>query len=229
MKLQRWFLELVSPVDLRLPGLRIPDMTRIPLWREIRPRPSGAGRFIKRAAVVSFFCSMACSAFSQNAPSLEGFPLPANPPSAQGGSALSDPSVSPSTAFLFSLEAKFAKATAAGGGSAFVSFFADDAVTLANGKAPVVGRAAIAQGATWTPQQYQLTWTPDGARMSAAGDMGFTWGQYNGHSIDQNGNSIVTTGRYFTVWKKQGDGNWKVELDASNDEPANSGDCCRLP
>jgi uncharacterized protein (TIGR02246 family) len=144
-------------------------------------------------------------------------------------SALTDPSVTPGTAFLFSLEAKFAKATADGGGKAFASFFADDAVTLANGKAPVIGKSAIAEQATWTPQQYQLTWKPEGARMSSTGDMGFTWGHYDGHSVDQNGNSVVTGGRYFTVWKKQADGSWKVELDASNNEPANSGDCCRLP
>ena len=152
---------------------------------------------------------------------------PASP--APSTSALSDPSLSPGTAFLFDLEAKFAKATAAGGGSAFSSFFAEDAVTLANGKAPVVGWPAIRKQATWSPKEYQLTWTPDAARMSSDGDMGFTWGHYDGRSIDANGNPIMTSGRYFTVWKKQSDGSWKVEMDASNEEPANSGDCCRLP
>jgi ketosteroid isomerase-like protein len=142
---------------------------------------------------------------------------------------LTDPSISPGTEFLFSLEAKFAKATAEGGGPAFASFFADDAVTLANGKAPVIGRSAIASQATWSATDYHLSWTPDGARMSSGGDMGFTWGHYQGRSVDANGNAVVTSGRYFTVWKRQSDGVWKVEMDASNEEPANSGDCCRLP
>jgi ketosteroid isomerase-like protein len=156
--------------------------------------------------------------------------LPLSPPSEQApANPLADPSVSPSNSFLYSLEAKFAKATAEGGGKGFSSFFADDAVTLANGEAPVIGRAAIAQHAVWSAKDYQLTWTPQGARMSPGGDMGFTWGHYEGHSKDKNGNPIVTAGRYFTVWKKQPDGEWKVELDASNNEPANSGDCCRLP
>ena len=157
--------------------------------------------------------------------------LALSPPTNQvpPASAFSDPSLSPGVAFLFNLEAKFAKATAEGGGLAFASFFADDAVTLANGKAPTIGLSAIQKDATWSPKKYQLTWTPDGGRMSSDGDMGFTWGQYDGHSTDANGNSIVTSGRYFTVWKKQPDGSWKVELDASNAEPANSGDCCRLP
>jgi ketosteroid isomerase-like protein len=155
--------------------------------------------------------------------------LPFGPSSAEQGSSLSDPSQAPGAAFLFDLEAKFCKATVEGGGSAFASFFADDAVTLANGKAPVIGRSAIAAEAKWSPKEYQLTWKPDGARMSSAGDMGFTWGHYEGRLIDQNGSEIATSGRYFTVWKRQPDGTWKVELDASNVEPAHSGDCCRLP
>ena len=62
--------------------------------------------------------------------------------------------------------------------------------------------------------------------MSASGDMGFTWGQYEGDSKDAEGNPVKKTGRYMTVWKKQPDGSWKVELDASNDGPPE--DCCRL-
>jgi hypothetical protein len=58
------------------------------------------------------------------------------------------------------LEAKFAKATAEGGGKAFATWFAEDGVSLANGQAPVHGREAIAKQATWLPKDYQLTWTP---------------------------------------------------------------------
>jgi ketosteroid isomerase-like protein len=171
--------------------------------------------------IFSAVCLIGSPAFPQ---------LPLGPPAdgAPKADALNDPSLSPGAQFLFGLEAKFAKATAQGGGPAFASFFADDAVTLANGKAAVIGRTAIQDQATWSPKQYQLTWKPDGARMSPGADMGFTWGHYNGHSTDANGNPIVTGGRYFTVWKRQQDGSWKVELDASNEEPANSGDCCRL-
>jgi ketosteroid isomerase-like protein len=147
----------------------------------------------------------------------------------QQPSPLSDPTANPGKAFLFELEAKFAKATLEGGGKAFASFFAPDGVTLANGKAPVVGREAIAAEANWDPKQYQLTWTPQGGQMSPAGDMGFTWGHYEGHSKDRAGNPITTSGRYMTIWKKQPDGTWKVALDSSNDEPLAAGDCCKLP
>ena len=141
---------------------------------------------------------------------------------------LTDPTLSPGTAFLFGLEAKFAQETAAGGGKAFASWFADDGVSLSNGKAAVVGRAAIAAQASWDPKQYQLTWTPQAGQMSPTGDMGFTWGHYEGRSKDRNGNPVNTTGRYMTIWKKMADGSWKVALDSSNDEPAAAGDCCRV-
>lgn len=140
-----------------------------------------------------------------------------------------NPGLTPQQSFLFNLDAKFAKDTANGGGAAFAKWFAPDAVTLSNGKAPVIGQAAIAASANWTPAQYQLTWMPDGARMSPDGDMGFTWGHYEGRSKDRDGTPMVTTGRYMTVWRKQPDGSWKVELDASNDAPPATGDCCKLP
>lgn len=142
---------------------------------------------------------------------------------------LADTTVSPGKAMLFDLEAKFAKATAEGGGKAFSQWFAEDGVTLSNGEAPVHGREAIAKQATWLAKDYQLTWTPTDAILSPAGDMGYTWGHYEGHSRDAQGNAVVTAGRYLTIWRKQADGSWKVALDASNNEPAGADDCCKLP
>ena len=178
-----------------------------------------------RPAVLLCFCLLLVS------PALYAqLPLdPAGSAQAQDQNPLTNPSLSPGIQFLYQLEAKFAADTAQGGGKAFASWFADDAVTLSNGKPPVVGRAAIAAAATWTPQQYQLNWTPEGARLSPGGDMGFTWGHYEGVSKDREGGAVKTTGRYMTVWKKQPDGSWKVALDASNEAPPAEGDCCRLP
>jgi uncharacterized protein (TIGR02246 family) len=142
---------------------------------------------------------------------------------------LADTTMRPGKALLLDLEARFAKATAEGGGKAFATWFAEDGVTLGNGQAPVHGRDAIAKQATWLAKDYQLLWTPTDAVMSPSGDMGYTWGHYESHSRDADGNSKVTSGRYLTIWRKQPDGNWKVALDASSDEPAGAGDCCKLP
>ena len=65
-------------------------------------------------------------------------PLAPKPPENQNGNALTNPGLSPEVEFLYELEVKFAADTAKGGGAAFSSWFAPDAVTLGNGKAPVV-------------------------------------------------------------------------------------------
>lgn len=130
---------------------------------------------------------------------------------------------------LFDLEARFAKDVLERGGTAFADWFAEDGVTLGNGRPPVVGRVAIAKSATWSPHDYQLTWTPTDAQMGPSGDVGYTWGHFEGRSKDAAGNAVTTTGRYITIWRKQADGNWKVVLDAGSNEPVGAGECCKLP
>jgi ketosteroid isomerase-like protein len=139
------------------------------------------------------------------------------------------PTLTPGTAQLIELELKFAEDTVKGGGKAFAAWFADDAVTLSNGKPAVLGRGAIAANAKWDSKDYLLTWTAQGAQMSASNDMGFTWGHYIGKFKDANGKPMENSGRYITVWKKLPDGSWKVALDASADDAPDSGSCCALP
>ena len=142
---------------------------------------------------------------------------------------LSDTTVKPGKVLLFDLEARFAKDVAEHGGAAFAEWFAADAVALNNGAVPLIGKVAIAKSANWSAKDYQLTWTPTDALMGPSDDMGYTWGHYEGNSKDANGNPVTTTGRYMTVWRKQPDGNWKVVLDAGSNEPAEAGDCCKVP
>jgi ketosteroid isomerase-like protein len=144
-------------------------------------------------------------------------------------SPLSQPTLTPGVLLLMELEGRFAQDVAKRGGKAFASWFADDAVTLSNGSPAVLGRGAIAAQAQWDPKTYQLTWVPQGAQMGPSNDMGFTWGHYEGHSVDKNNQPVVTSGRYFTVWKKLPDGTWKVAMDASANEPPTAGECCVLP
>ncbi len=139
------------------------------------------------------------------------------------------PTISPGEIQLLELEAKFQQAVKEGGGAAFASWFAPDGVALNNGKPAVLGRASVAGQANWSPADYQLIWSPQGAQMGPSNDMGFTWGHYEGRSKDRNGQPIVTEGRYMTVWKKLADGTWKVALDASADDVPGAGECCTLP
>jgi ketosteroid isomerase-like protein len=142
---------------------------------------------------------------------------------------LTDSTVKPGKMQLYDLEARFAKDVEERGGAGFASWFADDGVALGNGVAPLIGKVAIAKSANWSPKDYQLTWTPTDAMMGPSGDIGYTWGHFEGRSKDANGNPVLTSGRYITVWRKGSDGNWKVALDAGANEPPAAGDCCKLP
>ena len=178
-----------------------------------------AGR-THRASIALFFILLTAGAVAQ-------LPLPGS--AAQAPNPLMDTTVNPGKQRLFDLEARFAKDVAERGGQAFADWFADDGVTLGNGAAPVIGKVAIAKSANWDPKAYQLTWTPTEAAMGPSGDMGYTWGHFEGHSKDANGNPVTTSGRYMTIWRRQPDGAWKVVLDAGANEPPGAGDCCRLP
>ncbi|QHN04468.1 nuclear transport factor 2 family protein [Granulicella sp. WH15] len=161
---------------------------------------------------------------------LPGSPVPVNPASPfHIISPITQPTITPGQLTLLELEGRFSQEVEAGGGKAFASWFAEDAVTLNNGKPAIFGRGAIAATAQWNPSEYQLTWTAQGAQMGPSGDMGFTWGHYTTRYKGPDGNPIVTAGRYITVWKKVKDGSWKVAMDASADEPPAAGECCTLP
>jgi len=128
------------------------------------------------------------------------------------------PNLSPGVLELLKLEGQFSAAVTAGGGRAFSSWFADDGVTLNNGKPAVLGRTAIAASANWDPAAYKLSWYAEGAQMGPSNDTGFTWGHYDATTIGKDGKSATLTGRYITFWKKV-KGEWKVALDASANEP----------
>jgi ketosteroid isomerase-like protein len=163
------------------------------------------------------------------AQSLQLIPLaPQGPDAPKLVSPLTQPTLTPGQIELLELEAKFSADTAKGGGKAFASWFADDAVTLSNGKPPVIGRTAIAASAQWDPAKYQLSWTAAGAAMGPSGDSGYTWGHYTANFKDAQGQPTTTEGRYITFWVKRND-KWQVSLDASADDTPGAGDCCALP
>jgi len=143
-------------------------------------------------------------------------------------SAITDPTFRADVQILLDADKRFAAEVLKGGGAVFASWFADDAITFNNKKPVAQGKSAIAAQTIWKPSDYQLIWSPDGARLGTHGEMGITWGHYEGRSHDNQGNPIVTSGRYLTVWEKDNSGHWKVLADASNDGPPESDSCCSI-
>src|SRR5271163_2095517 len=118
---------------------------------------------------------------------------------------------------LKQLEGEFMKAAAEKGSAGYLSYYSDAAVELPNGGPIISGKINIAPGMGFLDDKNnQLTWTPVGADISAAGDLGYTYGTFEFHSKDKNGNSAVDHGKYTSIWKKQNDGSWKVVLDMGN-------------
>ncbi len=121
---------------------------------------------------------------------------------------------------LKQLEGEFMKATAENGSAGYMSYYADDAVEVSNNSALMEGKENIAKGMGFLDDKSNhLTWTPIGADISASGDLGYTYGNYEFHSVDKDGKSAVEYGKYTSIWKKQKDGRWKVVLDMGNASP----------
>jgi ketosteroid isomerase-like protein len=121
---------------------------------------------------------------------------------------------------LRQLEAEFMKAAAEHGSQGYLSYYADDAVEVPNGATIIQGKMNIAKTLGFLDQKdNHLTWTPVGADLSASGDLGYTYGNYEFRSKDKDGKPIVDHGKYTSIWKKQRDGSWKVVLDMGNSSP----------
>ena len=109
---------------------------------------------------------------------------------------------------LVEMEHAFAQAAATKGTrDAFIEFLADEGIVFQPG--PVNGKKF------WTARERRkglLSWDPEYADVSRAGDLGWTTGPWE---FRPNGpeDKPVAFGEYFTIWKKQSDGSWKAVLD----------------
>ena len=99
----------------------------------------------------------------------------------------------------------------------WAAWFSGDGVQIIPGQV-VQGPPSIADlmGPAFTSGGLMLTWEPDLASASPAGDMGWTSGRYE----SRNGSDeSVKAGRYLTIWRRQPGGAWKVELDTGVPDP----------
>ena len=99
--------------------------------------------------------------------------------------------------------------------NALNQYAADDFVKLNEGAYPVVGKKDFEETYKDNPGPKTLTWKPVKADVSQSGDLGYTWGNWKFEMPD-----TTMYGNYFTVWKKQEDGKWKMALDGGNTTPA---------
>ncbi len=118
------------------------------------------------------------------------------------------------TAELLGADRAFAAmAQAEGVPESFAAYAASEAIMLRSEGAPTAGHdAVVARFADW-PEAARLQWSPQTARVSSRGDMGWTWGD----SVYIAADGTRTPGRYISVWSRDVDGNWRFAFDAGVD------------
>lgn len=92
---------------------------------------------------------------------------------------------------------------------AFAQYAASDALIVTSGEI-ISGRDGVVQSYAGWPATARLEWAPETARVSARGDMGWTWG----NSVHTAADGTRTTGRYVSVWTRDYEGNWRYAFDA---------------
>lgn len=113
----------------------------------------------------------------------------------------------------------FDAATAERGADGWVSFFSDAGAMVVEGVGEVRGPEAIRQiiEPGFADPSAHLTWEPLRAEMSVSGDLGYTVGRFQNIVVDSAGvEQVARQGIYVSIWRRQADGSWKVEMDLGN-------------
>ncbi|HEY3025271.1 MAG TPA: nuclear transport factor 2 family protein [Pyrinomonadaceae bacterium] len=128
---------------------------------------------------------------------------------------------SPALASLLAAERAFARTSVEKGiRESFLAFFADDGINFQ--PHPVKTRETILKRpAPSVLPPVVLNWEPAYADVSSAGDLGYTTGPYVFTDVSPP-QKPPHYGFYFSVWKKQAGGTWKVVVDAGIDTPDHS-------
>lgn len=96
-----------------------------------------------------------------------------------------------------------------------ILFYADSNIVKFEGnQLPIIGKAAFEKSFDKNKDIKTISWKPENAEVALSGDLGYTWGNWKLVAPD-----TTYYGNYFTAWKKQKDGKWKVALDGGNGTP----------
>lgn len=100
---------------------------------------------------------------------------------------------------------------------AFNKYLDEEALQLPHLGVPILGRESIYEG--MQGGNYALIWEPVTGLVSQAGDLGYTWGNWEASFPSAEGDTVRQYGKYLNVWRKQADESWKVLVDMGNSNP----------
>ncbi|MCI0339284.1 MAG: nuclear transport factor 2 family protein [Acidobacteria bacterium] len=120
--------------------------------------------------------------------------------------------LSPALSSLVDAERAFAKLSVEKGvREAFMTYFAEDGINFQPHPTITIENYRKNAGPP-IPPPVTLNWAPIYGDVSQAGDLGYNTGPYVLEDNRAEKKSIVH-GLFFSVWKKQADGNWRVIVD----------------
>jgi ketosteroid isomerase-like protein len=124
------------------------------------------------------------------------------------------------------LEAEFMQAVAEHGLDGWVAAFSDSAVVFRVDQPILRGRAVIRSGMAniFSDTTVRVVWQPTGGAIAASNDLGYTFGYYRWTHRDAAGSvALLDEGKYFTVWRREADGVWRVTFDTGSSGPVPAG------
>jgi ketosteroid isomerase-like protein len=103
-----------------------------------------------------------------------------------------------------------------------LSYWTDDAVVLAPGMPPVVGKAALRHYVEASMQipGFQISWTSTDVTFSPDRNLAYMFSQNAVTMNGPDGTPTTTKGRAITIWRREPDGEWRCAVDIWNAEPA---------
>ncbi len=123
---------------------------------------------------------------------------------------------------LMQISREWSKSAATDSVEKTLSYWADDAVVMSPGQAPIKGKTAI-RGmieSTSNIPGFKISWEPLSVSVSKNGDMAYMIEQNKIIVNDSLGNPITEYNKAVTVWRKEADGSWKNIVDMWNATPS---------
>jgi len=113
-----------------------------------------------------------------------------------------------------------ARAVSDGVPTAFAAYAATDGAILSGQPGIIYGPAAIRSlfEANF-PATGRILWRPVAGDVAAGGDLGFTVGEAEIHTVAPDGAPRTTYTKYLTVWRRTDAGEWHYVIDGGNDRP----------
>lgn len=107
---------------------------------------------------------------------------------------------------------------------AFTAFVDEDA--RFTGGQTLRGKQEVSEawGVFFTADGPTIRWAPDNIEVLDSGDLALSQGPFEMRVVDEQGQERVSTGRFFSVWRRDAGGRWTVVFDGGTPARPASGD-----